>query len=79
MIALAAHVHVLLLVIPDRWQRRTRAAGDRAQATAEYALVLLGAALVGLLVVGWATAGGGAGKIGRLLDRVFDAVTRRVT
>jgi hypothetical protein len=40
---------------------------------------LLGAALVGLLVVGWATAGGGAGKIGRLLDRVFDAITQRVT
>lgn len=44
------------------------------QATTEYALVLLGAALVALLVVGWATTGGGAGKIGRLFDRVIDAV-----
>lgn len=44
------------------------------QATTEYALVLLGAALVALLVVGWATAGGGAGKIGRLFDRVIDSV-----
>jgi hypothetical protein len=35
--------------------------------------------LIGLLVVGWATTGGGAGRIGRLLDRVFDAVSRRVT
>jgi hypothetical protein len=78
-IALAARVHVLLLVLLDRWQHRSRAAGDGGQATAEYALVLLGAALIGLLVVGWATAGGGAGKIGRLLDRVFDAITRRVT
>jgi len=43
------------------------------QATTEYALVLLGAALVALLVVGWATTGGGAGKIGRLFDRVIDA------
>jgi hypothetical protein len=78
-IALAARFHVLLLALLDRWQQRSRAAGDRGQATAEYALVLLGAALIGLLVVGWATAGGGAGKIGRLLDRVFDAITRRVT
>ncbi len=51
---------------------------DRGQATAEYALVLLGAALVALLLVAWATGGGGAGKIGRLLDRVLDAITSRV-
>ena len=44
------------------------------QATTEYALVLLGAALVALLVVGWATTGGGGGKIGRLFDRVIDSV-----
>lgn len=51
---------------------------DHGQATAEYALVLLGAALVALLLVAWATGGGGAGKIGRLLDRVIDAITSRV-
>lgn len=51
---------------------------DRGQATAEYALVLLGAALVALLLVAWATGGGGAGKIGHLLDRVVDAITSRV-
>jgi hypothetical protein len=54
------------------------ARGDRGQATTEYALVLLGAALVALLLVAWATAGGGAGRIGALLDRVLDAVTSRV-
>jgi Flp pilus assembly pilin Flp len=47
---------------------------DDGQATTEYALVLLGAALVALLVVGWATGGGGAGKVGRLFDRVIDSV-----
>ncbi len=52
--------------------------GDRGQATAEYALVLLGAALVALLLIAWATAGGGAGKIGRLLDRVIDTITSRI-
>lgn len=51
---------------------------DAGQATAEYALVMLGAAVVALLVVTWATAGGGAGKVGRLFDRVLDAVIDRV-
>ncbi len=57
---------------------RMLAHDDAGQATAEYALVLLGAALVALLLVAWATGGGGAGKIGRLLDKVVDAVTDRV-
>jgi hypothetical protein len=52
--------------------------GDRGQATAEYALVLLGAALVALLLIAWATAGGGAGRIGGLLDRVLDTITSRI-
>ena len=51
---------------------------DVGQATTEYALVMLGAAAVALLVVTWATAGGGAGRIGRLFDRVIDAVLSRV-
>jgi hypothetical protein len=51
---------------------------DSGQATTEYALVLLGAALVALLVVGWATSGGGAGRIGHLFDRVLDAVTDKI-
>jgi hypothetical protein len=51
---------------------------DLGQATTEYALVMLGAAAVALLVVTWATAGGGAGRIGRLFDRVIDAVLGRV-
>lgn len=57
----------------DRSVRR-----DDGQATTEYALVMLGAAAVALLVVTWATAGGGAGRIGRLFDRVIDAVLGRV-
>lgn len=51
---------------------------DRGQATTEYALVMLGAAAIALLVITWATAGGGAGRIGRLFDRVIDAVLDRV-
>lgn len=51
---------------------------DRGQATTEYALVLLAAALVALLVVAWATAGGGAAKISRLFNRVIDSVVDKV-
>ena len=75
---LAIRIHLALVALASRRPVRQRLRGVRAQATAEYARVLLGAALIGLLVVGWATTGGGAGRIGRLLDRVFDAVTRRV-
>jgi hypothetical protein len=59
--------------------RLTTLAGDAGQATAEYALVLLGAALVALLLIGWATGGGGAAKIGHLLDRVLDAIVTKVS
>jgi hypothetical protein len=60
---------------PDRVGRPVR---DRGQATTEYALVLLAAALVGLLVVGWATTGGGAAAVGRLFQRVIQSVIEKV-
>jgi hypothetical protein len=61
-----------------RLHRWIFAGRDNGQATTEYALVLLGAALVALLVVAWATSGGGAGKIGHLFDRVIDAVDSKL-
>jgi hypothetical protein len=83
MLQLVVRLHVIVLDLmappastPVHRGRRLR--GDRGQATAEYALVLLGAALVALLLVAWATAGGGGGKIGRLLDRVLDSITSKV-
>jgi hypothetical protein len=70
-VALAATAHAA----GERWRAHEHEHDrESGQATTEYALVLLAAALVGLLVVGWATAGGGAGKVGRLFDRVIDAV-----
>lgn len=56
-----------------------RARGDAAQATAEYALVVVGAAAVALLLITWATAGGGADKIGHLFSKVIDSVAQRVS
>ena len=48
---------------------------DSGQATSEYALVMLAAGLIALLVIAWATGGGGAGKIGSLFDSVIDGIT----
>ena len=59
--------------VPGR-NRDLRTLRDRGQATTEYALVLLAAALVGLLVVGWATSGGGAAAVGTLFEHVIDSV-----
>jgi len=48
---------------------------ERGQATTEYALVLLGAAAVALLLVAWATK---TGAIGGLFDAVLSSIKRRV-
>lgn len=66
------HHIILLLFTRPQWR------SSRGQATTEYALVLLAAALVGVLVIGWATAGGGAAAIGRLFDRVIESVIDQV-
>ena len=58
-------------------RRRRAPLAERGQATVEYALVLLGAAVVALLVVAWATDGGGSGRIGELFDSVIDTVLAR--
>lgn len=52
---------------------------DKGQATTEYALVLLVAAVVAGLVITWATAGGGAGKIGTLFDSIFEIVLSKAS
>ena len=56
--------------------RPGRRAGDRGQTTAEYALVIVGAAAVALMLLTWAT---GSGKIASLLDKVVDTVANMVT
>lgn len=47
----------------------------RGQATAEYALVLLGAAAIALLLLAWATE---TGAIARLLDAILRSILDRV-
>jgi hypothetical protein len=48
---------------------------ERGQATTEYVLVLLGVAAIAIAVVAWATR---SGKVGELLDRVFDHVAGQI-
>ncbi|MBS1847722.1 MAG: DUF4244 domain-containing protein [Actinobacteria bacterium] len=48
---------------------------DRGQATSEYALVVLAAATLALLLVAWAAQ---SGKVGHLFDTVFDHVIGQV-
>jgi Flp pilus assembly pilin Flp len=64
------------IAVRVRFQRLTRRRDDDGQATAEYALVLLGAAAIALLVVSWATK---TNVVGRLLDVVFGHLTSRAT
>lgn len=68
-------LHLLALTYLHRVQAARRATGERGQATAEYALVLLGAAALALLVLAWATS---TGKITTLLNRVVDTIISQV-
>lgn len=52
-----------------------RRPGEAGQATAEYALVVVGAASIAGLVLAWAAS---TGKISRLLNAVLDAVIGQV-
>jgi Flp pilus assembly pilin Flp len=71
-------LHLAFVALGASFTPARRWRDDRGQATTEYALVLLAAALVALLVVAWATAGGGAAKVARLFDRVIDSVIDKV-
>lgn len=62
-------VAVQAMIMDARWPwRRSSPAGDAGQATAEYALVLLGVAAIALAVAAWATR---SGKVGQLFDAVI--------
>jgi Flp pilus assembly pilin Flp len=74
MLSLLHHIHPrrLLLVVS-----RGHLVNQRGQATTEYALILLVAAVIATLVIAWATFGGGSGRIGELFDTIFDGILQR--
>jgi Flp pilus assembly pilin Flp len=65
---------ILLLGLQARLLLLVARRRDDGQATAEYALVLVGAAAIALLVVTWATK---TNVVGKLLDLVFDQLTKK--
>ena len=73
MLQVFVHVQLALLGVADRCHDRFT--GEEGQTSAEYALVLLGAAGVALLVGAWA---GQTDRVGKLFDSVFDGVIRTV-
>jgi Flp pilus assembly pilin Flp len=79
MLALYVHLSTYLSAVADRIAGDAPSplsGGDeRGQASAEYALVLLGAAAVALLIVAWATK---SDLVGKLLDAVMKAITDKV-
>lgn len=74
MLRTVVSLHTLTIAIWCRIQKRI--AADEGQSTAEYALVLLGAAGVALLFGAWATK---TDKVTRLLNSVLDQVLAQVT
>lgn len=65
-----------VVTIQSSWCTWLARRADQGQTTAEYALVLLGAAAIALLVLAWAT---DTNKIGKLLNGVLEAVIGKVT
>lgn len=80
MLRLLVSLHLHALHASRRVQalltRRAPARADAGQSTAEYALVLLGAASVALLLVAWATK---TDKITGLLDGIIEQVMDQVS
>ena len=70
MLSLYVHLSTYMAALAGR-----RAGDERGQASAEYALVLLGAAAIALLIVAWATK---SDLIGKLFDAVIKAITDKV-
>ena len=76
MLVLYVHLSTYLDAITGAIAGRAgRGDDERGQASAEYALVLLGAAAVALLIVAWATK---TNLVGKLLDAVMGAITDKV-
>ena len=67
-------VAVLFQVLVTRAMPGGRLRDDRGQATAEYALVLLGAAAIAMLLIAWATQ---TDRVGKLFDWVMNEIIGR--
>ena len=71
-----AYARALATIVAARPRAGTLSRRERGQAVTEYVLLLLGVAAIALAVTAWAAR---SGKIGQLLDRVFDEIASRAT
>ena len=71
-----AYARALATIVVARSRAGTSSSRERGQAVTEYVLLLLGVAAIALAVTAWAAR---SGKIGQLLDRVFDEIASRAT
>ncbi len=77
MLPITLHIHLALFLTGRAFdQHLSRLRGERGQTSAEYALVLLGAATVALLIALWARE---TDTLGNLLETVFDSISGMVT
>ncbi len=72
MLPITVRLHVAILLVTQRVEARLAQMGDEeGQTSAEYALVLLGAATVAMIITLWAK---NTDKVGGLLDSIFDRI-----
>lgn len=77
MLPILVRLHLAALLAGRAFEKHlARLRGERGQTSAEYALVLLGAATVALLIALWAK---NTDALGNLLDTVFDSISGMVT
>ena len=75
MLTIVVPILTFLRYLDGRLRRRLPIRGEGGQATAEYALVLLGAAAIALMLTAWAAK---SGAIGKLFDAVMDQLVDKV-
>jgi len=75
-LSIALYVRALVLGRHLAERLRARLRSDKGQASTEYALVLLGAASIALLVAVWARK---SDSVGKLLDAVFAQITKMMS
>lgn len=75
MTAVVVRAHVAMFLAFSGSHGASHLRDDRGQTTAEYALVLLGAAGIALLLVAWATK---SGAVGKLFDTVVNDIIGKV-
>ena len=71
----SAYGAIVRLLTPEATRRRT-ATSEGGQTTAEYALVILAAAAIAVVLIAWARS---SGKLPAFFDKIIDSITNSGT